>query len=131
MTGSEIAEFMANQGNSVYLIEMLPEIGTGSGLINKIDLMQYLFVANVEMLTNYELNSIGEKSIKLQSLKEDREVELDIDKVVISLGVKSDNEFYEKMKNNFNKVYLIGDAASPRKIAHAVREGFERAYILR
>lgn len=131
MTGSEIAEFIANQGNAVYLIEMLSEIGTGCGLINKIDLMQHLFVANVEILTNYKLNSIGEKSIKVQSLKEDKEVELDIDKVVISLGVKSDNELYEKIKNNFNKVYLIGDAASPRNIAHAVREGFEKAYILK
>jgi len=127
---SETAEFIANQGNSVYLVEMLSEIGTGGGLINKMDLMQHLFVANVESLTNHKLNSIGEKSIKLQNLKENKEIELEVDKVVMALGVRSDNKLYAEIKDNFNKVYLIGDAAAPRTIAHAVKEGFEKAYIL-
>ena len=55
---------------------------------------------------------------------------MDADRVVICLGVRSDNVLYREIKNSFDTVFLIGDAVVPRRIGDAIREGYEKAVLL-
>jgi len=51
MTGCETAEFIASKGGRVYLIEMLPDVATGAGFVDKMDMVQRLADAKVNILT--------------------------------------------------------------------------------
>jgi hypothetical protein len=44
---------------------------------------------------------------------------------VLALGIKSRNEVVDEIKGKVKKVYVIGDAAGPRRGVDAMREGAE------
>lgn len=130
ITGCETAELLASIGNEVLLFEQLPDIATGSGLIGKKDMLAHLEKSKVQIFPNHKLVSIGEKSILVEDLKEHTTIRFHVDKVVISLGIKSDKAVYDSIKDQFDKVFIFGDANSPGKIANAIREGYEKAALL-
>jgi precorrin-6B methylase 2 len=47
------------------------------------------------------------------------------DAVVISAGSRSNNGLVEAVKKSVREVHIIGDAAQPRELMHAVCEGEE------
>ena len=47
------------------------------------------------------------------------------DTVVLAAGAQPRNELGEEAKTKVKEVYVIGDAAEPRKGLNAIREGFE------
>lgn len=53
-----------------------------------------------------------------------------LDVVVLSVGVRPNTGIIEEIKENFGIVKVIGDVNKPRKIAHAITEGFDEAYNL-
>lgn len=130
MTGSETAELLASRGNEVYLVEMLAEVGNGAGIINKMDILKHLSNSSVEILTSYRLKEIESDKITLVNLKDNSEISKEVNKVVLALGVRSNNGLYEELSRNFSKVAIIGDSKTPGRIAHAIRQGFEKAYLL-
>lgn len=130
MTGSETAELLASRGNEVYLVEMLAEVGNGAGIINKMDILKHLSNSSVEILTSYRLKEIESDKITLVNLKHNSEISKEVNKVVLALGVRSNNGLYEELSRNFSKVAIIGDSKTPGRIAHAIRQGFEKAYLL-
>jgi NADPH-dependent 2,4-dienoyl-CoA reductase/sulfur reductase-like enzyme len=130
MTGCETAEFLASHGAKVYVIEMLPDISTGAGFVDKMDIVIRLNDAKVEIFTEHQLLLIKANSIIIKRINGKKQSELKVDKVILALGVKADRQLYDKIKLNFDKVLLLGDAVSPRRIANAVQEGFEKAVLL-
>lgn len=131
MTGSETAMLLSSNGNKVYLIDMCPEVASGAGIINKMDIVKHLLEYNVEFLTSHKLKKISEDKIILHNLDKNVEVVKIVDKIVLALGVKSDNSLYTKLNKTLSNVILIGDANSPKEIAHAIRDGFEKAFLLK
>jgi len=47
--------------------------------------------------------------------------------VVLSLGVRPDNALYEALKAEFSRVYAIGDAVKPGRIADATEAAYRAA----
>jgi 2,4-dienoyl-CoA reductase-like NADH-dependent reductase (Old Yellow Enzyme family)/thioredoxin reductase len=130
MTGCETAEFLASNGCQVHLIEMLPDISIGAGFVDKMDIVQRLSDAKVNILKNHRLMKIKNDSIIITDMGKMKELELRVDKVVLSLGGEPDRRLYEQIRGAFNNVFLLGDACAPRRIANAVQEGFEKAMLL-
>jgi len=131
MTGCETAELIASSNaNEVYLIEMLPDIASGANVVEKLDLMRRLNDVGVNILTDHKLLKIGNDAILINNVSENQKLEIKVDEIVISLGLKSDPAVYEALRASFDNVFLLGDAKSPRKIANAVRDGFEKAMLL-
>ena len=52
------------------------------------------------------------------------------DKVLISVGYKSNDELEEQLEGKVKNVRTLGDAVFPRKIINAVGEGFHYARIM-
>lgn len=127
MTGLETAEFLAEQGNKVTIIEMQGKIGQGIYTPNRIDIMIRLKKHGVKMLVNHKLKSIVGTKVVLEDLIEKIEIELTADNVVLSLGVKPNNDIIESIKQNFQNVRVIGDAKEAGRIAQAVRAGYLEA----
>lgn len=130
MTGCETAEFLAGNGSQVYLIEMLPDIATGAGFVDKMDIVQRLSDAKVNILTNHRLMKIGHDYIIINDMGKMKLFELPVDRVVLALGGAPERQLYDQIRGAFDKVFLLGDAVSPRRIANAVQEGFEKAMLL-
>jgi 2,4-dienoyl-CoA reductase-like NADH-dependent reductase (Old Yellow Enzyme family)/thioredoxin reductase len=130
MTGCEVAELLAASGNEVLLVEMLPDIAVDAGLLNKMDMVARLKEAGVHILTDHKLLEITDTGIVLENMKEHSRVSKDVDRVILSLGVRSYNPLYAQLKAEFDNVFVLGDACAPRRIADAIREGFERGMLL-
>ncbi len=130
MTGCEIAELLASRGNEVFLIEMLADVASEAGPLNKMDILKLLGESKVQILRSHKLKEIQANRILLEDLQSQTEKSVEIDKVVISLGVRSMDLLYNELRDRFDNVKLLGDARSPRRIADAVREGFDKAFLL-
>lgn len=130
LTGCETADLLAMNGNDVSLVEMLPDIASGAGPINRMDLSKHLNASNVRIHTRHKLREIREDSIVVEDLETQNVFPMEIEKVVLSLGVKPDCSLFHKIRTTWKNTFLIGDALDPGRIASAVREGFEKAIML-
>lgn len=130
LTGLETAEKLAADGNSIIVVEMLDKIGPGAYFQNLNDVLGRLDTINPEYITSYKLVEVGEGEIKLAHCKSGRCITREVDHVVLSVGVKSDNQLVEELKPHFTRVFPIGDAREPGRIYNAVRDAFDTAWTL-
>jgi pyruvate/2-oxoglutarate dehydrogenase complex dihydrolipoamide dehydrogenase (E3) component len=93
MTGCETAQFIAANGSQVHLIEMLPDIATGAFFVDKMDMVQRLKDAKVNILTGHRLVRIKDGSIFVKPGADMKELELRVDKVVLSLGSRPIDDY--------------------------------------
>lgn len=82
------------------------------------------------MLPSMKLIKISEGEILLQNTSDNSTLRKKTDAVVLSIGVKQNTSFIEKIEKNFSIVHVLGDANKPGRIAQAIETGFEKAYFL-
>ena len=125
MTGLEAAETLASHGSSVLVVEMADAIGPGVFVQHLDDILPRLKALNVEFLTGHKLTQVREHAI---SLKRGGSVtELPVDLVVPALGIKRNNTLYNQLKEKMERVFPVGDACAPGRIANATRSAAEAA----
>ncbi len=122
MTGLETAELLSEK-NEVFVVEMADEIAPDVWMQHRDDIMPRLRENDVEFFTSQKLLEITDNSVVLEGKKGKKE--LFCDAVVLALGSKSDNAFYNELKGKRDNVYLIGDSAKVGRIADATRSAFE------
>ncbi|MGL4369155.1 MAG: NAD(P)/FAD-dependent oxidoreductase, partial [Spirochaetota bacterium] len=111
------------------IVDMLSSIGEGSYLPNLIDVLTRVRKQGTELLPGYKLSKITKDSIELVSVKTGETAIKAVDHVVLSTGVKPNNEMVEALEKKFTSVRVIGDAGKPGRIGDAVRQGFEAAWV--
>lgn len=129
MTGLETAEFLADRGNRVSIVEMADTIAPGASVQNVMDIRKHIDAKGTAYYPGHKLVKIVEEGVLL----EENGVgvrKLEADAVVISLGVRSENKLWTECKDAFERTVLIGDAAQTGKIQTAVESGFSEAYRL-
>jgi thioredoxin reductase len=85
---------------------------------------------NIHIHTDHKLIEINGNAIILEDQKEQKRITIDVNKIVICLGVKKNNSLYTQLRDELDPVLLIGDAYAPRRIADAIREGFDKGFSL-
>ncbi len=126
MTGIETAEYLA-ENNKVIIVEMADEIAKGCYAQNVMDVMMRLNNHDVEFLPSHKLVSIKENAIELENSNGEK-ISKEINKVVLSLGIKSENAFAKSIEGKFDNLYNIGDSNELGRIAEAVFAGYELGY---
>lgn len=123
--GCETAIHLSQKGKKVTIVEMKDSIlAEPMALNNMIALRTMLAMNRIEIITGNKLTEIkGNKAILMNSNGEIREVKCD--SLVLALGFKSLQELKEKDGLKINDIRVIGDAVSPRRIKHAIAEGFQ------
>ncbi len=121
MTGLETAE-MLSENNQVSVVEMADSIAPGVWMQHVDDVMPRLKANGVEFYPSQKLLEITDDSIIIEG--KSGNTTLPCQMVILSLGAKSDNSLYNKIKDREN-VYLIGDGAKVGRIADATRSAFE------
>lgn len=130
MTGLEISELLASKGNKVTVIEMADKIGPTAYLPNVVDISMRLAKGGVSLLPCSKLTNIKQGEIDIENTKSKNVTTLKADAVVLSLGVKSNNELVKTIEGNYEIVEVLGDAGKTGRVVDAMLNGFEKAYVL-
>lgn len=121
--GLETAEFLAQKGKKVTVLEMLPEAGVDVELFTKFFLLERLAEAGVAIRTGTKVDEIVKGGV-LSDKDYLKKGWLDkADTVVLATGMKPNNSLYFSLKGKIAELYVIGDCFKPRKMIDAIHEG--------
>lgn len=130
LSGLDVASFLA-ENNDVQVVEMQKAIGIGVLPTYIKPELDHLKEKNVALHTSSALQSIQEKTVIIEDLKTGKVFDLEADAVILSLGVRPNNEKIQTIQDNFENVRVIGSAvATTGRIGQAMRDGFDAAYAL-
>lgn len=121
--GLETAEWLAEKGKTVIVIELLPEVARDMVHAVKVPLMISLKDYGVRMLTNTCVKQIKPDSVIVE--RNGIENVIKADAIVVAVGVKAEDKLVSKLKNVVPKLFCIGDCKKPGNIMDAVHEGFK------
>lgn len=131
MVGCETAETIANRGDNpiigrtdVTLLEMVGDVALDTAPQNRDLLMQRLREKGVKILTSARVIEFLQDGIVFE--RDGRQETLrGVDRIVLSMGVKSVDRLSEQMQEEVAEVYAIGDAKETRSALEAIAEGAE------
>ena len=126
LTGLETAEVLTLHENAVTIIEMAETVAPGANQIIVNDILRRIDVDNAVVLTGRKLTKITENAVCYEELTGEA-YELPVDYVVLSMGVKSNKDVAEALKDKGIVVKAVGDAAVTSRIFEAVCSGHKAA----
>lgn len=122
LVGVELAEFLAERGRTVTLMEPGPHFGKELMLVRRWRLMDTLRRLGVRLLPSTELVEIKPGTVRYRS-STGQEQTRRADHLVIALGASPDRALAEALAAQFPEVHCIGDAAELGYIEGAMRSG--------
>lgn len=127
MTGLETSAFLTEQECRVTVVEMAETVAPGVWMQHVDDIMPKLAAAGTTFLTGEKLLEITKHNIVIQNVATQESRSVYVDAVVLSVGVRSENELYETIKDEFERVFIAGDADCVGRIAHATAGAYAAA----
>ena len=127
MVGVETAEYLAEKGCKVTVLEMLPEICMDLGNPRKICVNENVYAAGIVPVTGVTVKEIEDGAVIGE--KDGEKVSYPCDFAVMAVGSKkrSTAALEEACYANGVAYFEIGDAAGARRALNATREGFDAA----
>ncbi len=126
LEGCETALWLAQQGRSVTIIEMLLEVATGMHDANRSMLLEMLAENGARILTNTRLQEVTEDGV-ITTNSDSKSNLIKCDTVALAVGLRSEKETFEWLNNKnsarVREIYSVGDCNKPRKIHHAIWDG--------
>ena len=127
--GCETALFLASPGRKVTLVEMLEAIALDMEPINRMDLLEKIRKAGIEVLLRKTVRQITEKGIFVsdEGGKEDL---IPADRIVLAFGVEPENSLALQLEGRVPELHVIGDSRRAGKIIDAVYDGHRIARLI-
>ena len=122
LIGCETANFLAERGRKVNLIEILPELPTENEKPYADLLVKELQEKGVVILTGVKEEKITDEGVEIID-KGGKTQKLEADTIVIAAGSRPNKELFKMLEKKFPAIYLAGDCVEPRKIIEAIAEG--------
>jgi len=126
--GTEVADFMAQRGKRVTMVEMQPEVGpfTNIPVLVAQVLMPRLKQYGVDIRTCTTVKEIIDGGLVVTKDGTEETI-TGIDQVIVAVLAKPADELVAKLQGKVAEMYVIGDAKEPRSAFEAVHEGAEAA----
>lgn len=124
--GCEVAEFLADKGKEVTIVEMLGELGVNMEPRPRILLLKKLAEQGVKVKYDTAVLEISDKGVVVID-KNSVKSTLQADNVVLALGSVANNKLAQSLRGKVPRIYSIGDCVKPRKLPEAVSEGYKVA----
>ncbi len=121
LVGLETADFLAEKGKKITVMEMLPDAGGDVELFTKMFLLNRLGDAGVIIRTNTKVCEITVDCVLSDeaNLKELSEC----DTVINAVGMQPNDSLFVALKDQIAEVFAVGDCKNPRNIFNAIHEG--------
>jgi NADPH-dependent 2,4-dienoyl-CoA reductase/sulfur reductase-like enzyme len=123
LVGCETADYLSEKGEKVILVEILPEIATGSDADTKTYFSLKFQKNAVKVYTDTELRRVDRKTAILQ--KGNEEIKIQVETVVFAVGAEPNDGLYNELISSGSSVIKVGDCVKPRTLLEAVQEGFK------
>ena len=127
ITGIEAAEYLADRGGEVTVVDLLDKIAPTANQTNVKDVCSRLVKYGVKFLLGQALSEVKNDAIVLKSQADGAVTEVPADLVVMSLGYKPDTALADELKARGLEVRVVGSAVKDGTIAPATRTGYEAA----
>lgn len=130
LVGLEVAEYLAEQGSQITVVEMQDGVAKDLGQLRKICVMESMYAHQINTVTNAKCTEIKEDVIVLEVNGELKEIPCD--GVVMAIGVKSrpaDNLIAYCDEHGISH-HTIGDALHPRRALDATFEAAKVARVI-
>ncbi|MDR3270115.1 MAG: NAD(P)/FAD-dependent oxidoreductase [Peptococcaceae bacterium] len=126
MVGCETADYLAEHGSRVTVVEMLEDIARDEPMQVRPFLMQRLQAYGVRVLSETKVVRFLPDGALIQ--QQERESELSgFDTIVLATGARSLNTLQAEIAGWVKEVYVIGDALQARQALQAIEEGAKTA----
>jgi 2,4-dienoyl-CoA reductase (NADPH2) len=122
LVGCEVAEWLAERGHEVVILEMLPRIGSDFGQTTRWLVLQRLRKAGVRMETGARVTRILESGVEVD--RGGGAERFEAETIVLAAGMTPTGEVVEAFRSGDWHTIAIGDAVQPRRIREAILEGF-------
>jgi len=130
LIGCETALYLAKQGKTVTVLEILDTVASDMVWGNALDLVKLLDDHEVTILTEANTQKITERGVDFIDQSGEAKT-MPADTVVIAVGLKvADEAFIGTLEDNLPEAHVIGDCVKPRKILSAIWEGYRRARVI-
>ncbi|MFP4642409.1 MAG: FAD-dependent oxidoreductase [Dehalococcoidia bacterium] len=129
LIGCETALWLAQQGKEVTIVEMLGELMSAGMPVphpNRVMLLDLLKYHKIDVLTNHKLLEVVDGKAVLVD-NGHRKTQIDIDGVVMSIGLNLEKELYNSLSGRIPNLYVIGDANEVRNVMGAIWDAYEVA----
>jgi len=121
----QMKKLQHDSGRNITIIDIVPRMAGNVGPTSRWSLMKSLNLSGVVMKTGTRLLEIADAEVIVEVGQKKESIKADT--VVLAIGAVSVNHLVSELSGEPVHVVTIGDAASPRRITEAVREGFEAA----
>lgn len=128
--GCETAEFLADRGTKVTVVEMLENVARDVGMLEKALLMQRLAEKGVTLLTKTVVREVNPGGDLVLQKDYQQEILKGVDTVVLAVGYRPVMDLEQVLAEKKLPFLKIGDCLEARKVLDAIWEGFLRAYEL-
>ena len=129
MVGCEVADFLSEGFHEVTIVEKLPDIATDMQVSVRNFLLDRFKQNYVQILTSASIVEFSGDGAVIE--KEARQITLDgFDTVVLAMGNRPVKGLKDQLEKEVPKLFLIGDALSPRQAIDAIEEGARTALML-
>ncbi|MFC1962933.1 FAD-dependent oxidoreductase [Chloroflexota bacterium] len=122
LVGCETAEFLADKGKEVTIIEVLPEIAENVSSLARPLLLNRLNTKQVVMLSGVQREEIMEQGVAITN-REGQSHVIEADTIVLAVGARPNRALLNELKERVSEVHLAGDCVEPRDIMGAVADG--------
>ncbi|ADL07895.1 FAD-dependent oxidoreductase [Thermosediminibacter oceani] len=129
MVGCETAEFLADRGKEVTVVDILDEVAADVGAPTRGLLLNRMAEKKIKILTKSKVKEISGDRVIIEGENGITEIS-GIDTVVIAVGSKPKDDLLKLIEAEGIPLYSIGDCVKPRRFMDAIHEGFRKAYSL-
>ncbi|NLL62913.1 MAG: FAD-dependent oxidoreductase [Ruminococcaceae bacterium] len=131
MSGLETANYLAQQGNQIMVIEMADTIAPNTWKQNVDAVVPELEAAHAKFITSAKLQQINEGSVTVELLDKFKiTTTYPCDNVVLAVGVEP-NKIDDKIKTITPRYFKVGDAEKYGRIAQATQTAYDVALQLK
>ncbi len=121
--GCETAEYLAEQGKKVTVIELQEQMAEKMVNVARTILLGHLKGLGVELLTSCRCKEITEDGVVFED-GQGCVHKVKAGTVIAAVGDKAEDSLYQQLKDKVSEVYNVGDSNCPDSIAEAVSQGY-------
>ncbi len=132
LTGCEIALWLADQGKSSTIVEMLPQLMSGHTRVPgqvKMMTMDLLAKCKTTIKTGSRVQAITSEGVSIVQNSSDENL-IQADTIVLAMGMLPNTQIADQLDQKLERVFRIGDCREPRNIMNAVWDAYEIARLI-
>ena len=129
LTGLECAEMVLEKGAALTMVEMLPAVGQGIYNVIFNDTMSRIKPFEPTILPGHQLLTVTEAGVEVKELATGEVKTIAAETVILSLGTRDQQPMLAAYEAAGLDAVLVGSADAPGRIAGAIRDGFEKAWV--